>query len=134
MKLLNVTKTQSTLLKLAEAGVGIALDDFGEGYSSYGRLIKLPFQTIKIGRNAAQKHLASREGMNALVRLARYASQHKKEIVVEGIESKEQVNVLVRLGISKIQGFVFSRPLPEQAFLQYVRDHHQLTSEGRTVA
>ncbi len=133
-KLLNVAQSQASLMKLAVAGINIALDDFGEGYSSYTRLIKLPFHTIKLDRAAGQEYLASRNGMKLLARLIHYASQHNKDIIVEGIESPDQVDTLVRAGVSKIQGFVFSRPLPERDFLQYVRDHPHLNPPTRTVA
>lgn len=100
------------LYKLMECGVHVAIDDFGTGYSSLVYLIKLPINTLKIDKSFVdniQNH-KNRAVIGSIVTLAKSL---KYKIIVEGVESKEQMDILINLGCNIIQGYYFSKPLPE---------------------
>jgi predicted signal transduction protein with EAL and GGDEF domain len=95
---------ESRLLELRSLGVGLAIDDFGKGYSSLGLLQRFPFDTLKIDRDFARELPESARSLDL-------------RVVVEGIERPEQLAVLRALGCHGAQGFLFSPALPERELL-----------------
>ncbi len=103
----------SILWALKGLGVGLKIDDFGTGYSSLNYLSSLPFDSIKIDRSFILKMLSddtSLEVIKAIIVLARSLG---KEVVAEGIETREQLASLQSLGCAFGQGYLFSRPVDE---------------------
>ena len=96
--------------RLREHGVGIALDDFGAEYSSLSFLSSLPVDTIKFDREMNLKLLAL-EDQSAIGNLVAFIKSLKLNIVAEGIETFEHVNLLRSSGCDVIQGFYFSKPV-----------------------
>lgn len=96
---------------LKDAGFAIAMDDFGTGYSSLGRLSSLPFDSVKIDRsllleaNAGNKTILE-SSINLVKRLG------VSGIVVEGVETVEQLALITELGAESAQGYLFSKPVP----------------------
>lgn len=98
---------------LREKNISIALDDFGTGYSSLTYLKSLPISTLKLDKTFIDdiaSNAISFEIVDSVIRIARSIGL---SIVVEGIETKEQLQILKRLKCHKIQGYYFSRPVPE---------------------
>lgn len=94
------------LIELRHLGVQIYIDDFGTGYSSLGRLQELPFDTLKIDQSFVRnKNWIMSE---AILMLAQRLSL---DVIVEGVESLEDLINLKRLGCQKMQGYFFSRPI-----------------------
>ncbi len=108
-------KTRGILGKLKELGVTLALDDFGTGYSSLSYLRQLPFDYLKIDQSFIQDESA-RPIVIAIIGLAEKLGM---ATIAEGVETPEQACFLERHGCSAIQGFYFSRPLGEPAFLEF---------------
>jgi diguanylate cyclase (GGDEF)-like protein len=108
----NTEATLETLHELRAQGVRISLDDFGTGYSSLSYLRSFPFDKIKIDRSFVQE-LASRDDSMAIVR-AVAGLGHSLGIVTtaEGVETREQLDLLRREGCTQAQGYLFSRPRP----------------------
>jgi EAL domain-containing protein (putative c-di-GMP-specific phosphodiesterase class I) len=105
-------ETRRTLQALRGLGAPLQLDDFGTGYSSLGYLRDFPVDGIKIDRAfVGQLHSdpADRAIVEAVVLMARALHLH---VVAEGVERSEQRTLLEGLGISLVQGFLFSRPAP----------------------
>jgi diguanylate cyclase (GGDEF)-like protein len=100
--------------ELRDAGLHHAIDDFGTGYSSLKFIKQLPFNKIKIDRSFI-KNIAVNEDDAAIVN-AMIAMAHslKLKVVAEGVETKEQLNYLDKLGCDEIQGYLLSTPLPSQ--------------------
>lgn len=98
------------LNRLSNAGVRIAIDDFGTGYSSLSYLQKLPIDTLKIDRSFT-RHLHGREDgaciVNAIVAMAQGLNMG---IVVEGVETRAQLEYLRDLGCTVVQGFLYGEP------------------------
>jgi len=97
---------------LRAQGAKVALDDFGTGYSSLRYLHQLPVDELKIDRSFVSENeidgLANSAIVRAIVGIARDADL---SIVAEGVESANQARALAELGISRAQGYLFSRPL-----------------------
>jgi EAL domain-containing protein (putative c-di-GMP-specific phosphodiesterase class I) len=100
-----------TLEALRAAGVRIALDDFGIGYSSLTYLRKYPVDKIKIDRSFVQNlgtDVASDAIVEAMVSLARALGV---EVTAEGVETAQQRETLLRIGCDELQGFLLSPPI-----------------------
>ena len=110
--------TLAQLQGLRERGVLIALDDFGTGYSSLTYLRQLPVTQIKVDRSFVCG-LATDDGDTAIVRaVTNLASDFGLFWIAEGVETREQLEALVALGgHGYAQGYLFSRPLPENELL-----------------
>ena len=100
-------------------GCSVALDDFGTGYSSLGYLRKLQFSTIKVDRTfvqgAAQGSNESLAIINAVVAMAKSLDM---TTTAEGVENREQADLIRNLGCDKIQGFYFGRPMASEEALR----------------
>ena len=105
------TATQEVLTQLKEHGISIALDDFGSGYSSIGYLAKFEFDKVKIDRSLVMNSATSR-GRKLLDLTYQIASTSCSQVVVEGVENEDELNLVRQLGIQFIQGFYFCKPQP----------------------
>jgi diguanylate cyclase (GGDEF)-like protein len=100
------------LERLAGMGVGLSIDDFGTGYSSLAYLRRLPVAEMKIDRSFVQT-MASDDGDHAIVRSTiELAANLGLAVVAEGVEDREALEQLARLGCDVAQGYVISRPVP----------------------
>ncbi|QDX82720.1 hypothetical protein B9N43_16635 [Denitratisoma sp. DHT3] len=110
----NPTKTIEVLRQLQEIGVRAALDDFGTGYSSLAYLKKFPVSRLKIDKSFVQDEAIVR----AVIQLA---FSYGLETVAEGVEDESTLNLLQRLGCDIVQGYFYSRPLPADDFVGFLR-------------
>ncbi|MCR5251518.1 MAG: GGDEF domain-containing phosphodiesterase [Lachnospiraceae bacterium] len=109
--------------RLKLLGVSLAMDDFGAGYSSLNMLTEVPFDVIKIdGKFFA--HSSSNEKERLVIRkIVELVHGLGMEIICEGVESEEQVQFLQEIGCNIVQGFYFSRPVPEPDFITRYYGH-----------
>lgn len=107
---------------LKNAGCRIALDDFGTGYSSITQIKEIPCTTVKIDKsfieNVAESE-ADRAIIQALLNLGRELGFH---LIMEGIETKEQMEILNQIGAQYMQGFYFAKPMPAHAVPKFIQD------------
>ena len=92
-------------------GVRIALDDFGTGYSSLSYLAHLPIDTIKIDQAFTQEIGTSRKADSLMNAIAQLAHDLKLRLIVEGVETPEQLSVIEKHAVHGIQGYIFARPM-----------------------
>lgn len=105
-------RAAGTMKRLRALGVSLAIDDFGTGYSCLSYLPRLPFDTLKIDRSFVYE-LESRSGAKAIVRfLIALAHSLNMQVVVEGVETTQQLEVIKKLGGNEVQGFLLGRPTP----------------------
>ncbi|MBF0348129.1 MAG: EAL domain-containing protein [Magnetococcales bacterium] len=104
------------LMQLHEMGISITLDDFGTGHSSLALLRTLPVQTIKIDRSFVTDLKAQSYNANFIGAIISMARNLNLDVVVEGIESAEQLNIMKDCGGDEVQGFYFSPPLGKNSF------------------
>jgi EAL domain-containing protein (putative c-di-GMP-specific phosphodiesterase class I) len=106
-------KAVQTLGYLKQMGVSITVDDFGTGYSSLSYLARLPIQGIKIDRrfvNGIEKNTNDEAITHAIIALSESLGLR---CIAEGVETQLQLEFLRRHGCDEAQGFLFTRPLPE---------------------
>jgi diguanylate cyclase (GGDEF)-like protein len=102
---------------LREDGVRIAIDDFGTGYSNLARLKELPVDRVKIDRSLVRDIATSAEARTICSAVVGLIQGLGMEVVVEGIESEAQMDVLRVIGCSLFQGYHLAMPSREQAYL-----------------
>lgn len=101
-----------TLEALAALGIRLAIDDFGTGYSSLSYLRRFPITTLKIDRSFVME-METCPGAVAIVKtIFSLADNLGLEVVAEGVESAEQLERLIAFGCARVQGYLFSRPVP----------------------
>lgn len=105
--------THDALNQLRELGVRISLDDFGTGYSSLSYLHSFPLQKVKIDRSFLEGLGTSDRPITLLHGVARLSAELGMSVVVEGIETEEQLSLIsTEEGIEEAQGYLFSPPIP----------------------
>lgn len=103
-----------TLVSLKRMGIRLSLDDFGTGYSSLNYLNKLPINTLKIDKSFI-KHMDSNRDYAILIKaIIEMAHSLNLDVVAEGVETYEELKVLREHQCDKIQGYLFSRPIPPE--------------------
>ena len=111
---------EDNIRALSEQGISFSLDDYGTGYSNLSRIIDLPFSIVKIDKSMTDKVFD-----NKIHEILRYNIRLLKEIgmevVVEGVETEEVLKQFEELGCDFIQGYYFSRPLPCQEFMEFMK-------------
>ncbi len=102
--------------QLKEAGYTLLMDDFGSGYSSLNILLETPFDVIKLDKKFMDNMLVSDKGRILLEQVILMSSRLKLGIVAEGVETKEQVELLQNIGCDIVQGYYFAKPMPQEEF------------------
>ncbi|MFB6404410.1 EAL domain-containing protein [Pseudomonas putida] len=107
--------------ELHEAGIRLAMDDFGVGFSSLNRLKKLRFDKLKIDRSFVTGLLESRSDQAIVQAILGMAKGLSMRTVAEGVETEEQLAFLREAGCSQGQGFWFARPMPLPELIEWLR-------------
>jgi diguanylate cyclase (GGDEF)-like protein len=110
----------SRLVALRALGVRIALDDFGTGYSSLSYLAHLPIDTIKIDQAFTQEIGTSRKADSLMNAIAQLAHDLKLRLIVEGVETEEQLTIIEKHAVHGIQGYIFARPMTAEDLLPMI--------------
>jgi EAL domain-containing protein (putative c-di-GMP-specific phosphodiesterase class I) len=108
----DVAQLQQNIISLKEYGVRVALDDFGEGFTSFYDLQKYPIDGIKLDKGLVDQILTPC-GSSILKAMIQVGHELDMTILAEGVETDEQVRELQRIHCDVIQGFRFSHPLPQ---------------------
>lgn len=103
-----------------EKGYQIELDDFGTGYSSLNTLGTLPLDVVKLDMSFMNQ-LHDKRRLRVLTACVQLARSLNLKITSEGVETEEQLHMLRKLGVDTIQGYFFSKPLPENEFEEYLK-------------
>lgn len=111
--------------KLIEYGVEFSLDDFGTGYSNLNYILELPISIVKFDRQMTNSYFESEKGkliMDAAINMIKAVGT---KIVSEGVETKNQLEVLEKVSIDYIQGYYFSKPINGSDFLELLKEKNQ---------
>jgi len=123
-----------TLQGLAALGVRLVMDDLGAGYSSLLRLRNLPFSTVKIDQGLVREIARDPERVIDFISgLVRLAKSLKLRVIVEGLESRELVEVASLLGADEGQGYALSVPLPAKVLDNWLDDFHWVVPHDNPV-
>ena len=120
----------SLVKKFKRLGVKVAIDDFGTGYSSLSYIKKIPFDIIKIDKAFLDDINIDQQSRAIVQNIIELAHILEAYVVIEGVQDEKQVKMLKQMGADAIQGFYYSRPLPEQEFIDLLNDN-DFESEGR---
>ncbi|PPC78044.1 hypothetical protein C4K68_07280 [Pokkaliibacter plantistimulans] len=119
----DILQAIEVLARLNLMGIHVALDDFGTGYSSLTHLKLLPMQQLKIDRSFISD-LTSKPGQAEIVEsIINLAHALQLKVVAEGVETEEQLAHLQKVRCDEVQGFLLSKPLPEERFVQLLRQY-----------
>jgi EAL domain-containing protein (putative c-di-GMP-specific phosphodiesterase class I) len=116
----NAQQVEETMHRLMDKGVGFYLDDFGTGYSNFSAVLALPFETVKLDKSLTDQLLGPPREHQFVSSMVHMLQEADYTIVAEGAEGLETVEELGRLGVDRIQGFYYARPMPEGDFLQFL--------------
>ncbi|MCS0072344.1 EAL domain-containing protein [Vibrio alginolyticus] len=100
------------LEEVRKEGIEIAIDDFGTGYSSFSYLEKGEFDLLKIDRKFVKNIHKGSTSYNIVKMVTELAQQMNVKVVAEGVESKQELQVLAEIGVDYMQGFLFSAAVP----------------------
>jgi diguanylate cyclase (GGDEF)-like protein len=106
----------NSIIELREHGFKISVDDFGSGYSSLGLLTSMPADIIKLDCAFARQGLKSEKGINIVESVISMLKKVDFDIICEGVETKDEEKLISSLGCSKIQGYLYDKPLPKLDF------------------
>jgi diguanylate cyclase (GGDEF)-like protein len=117
--------TLTTLTALRAMGVKIAIDDFGTGYSSLAYLRRLPVDKLKLDQSFT-RDVGQKENDGAIIKaVMAMAAALDLAVVAEGVETQAQIDFLLGLGCTTVQGYMLGRPLPAEATANLLRERVQ---------
>jgi EAL domain-containing protein (putative c-di-GMP-specific phosphodiesterase class I) len=116
----------TTLAELAEMGVRLSIDDFGNGSSSLSSLQRVCFDTLKISRTFIADMLHDQKASALVKSMINLAHSLDISVTATGVESRDQLSFLLRERCDKIQGYVASRPVPPERFAELLRADRRL--------
>jgi diguanylate cyclase (GGDEF)-like protein/PAS domain S-box-containing protein len=120
---------QDTMARLRDLGIKIAIDDFGTGYSSLSYLKNWRVDALKIDRSFVRDLVTDSSDLAIVSAIIAIARHLHIEVIAEGIEAYQQVEILRRLGCSVGQGFLFARPMPADEILKLLRNEAEPPKE-----
>lgn len=114
---------------LRRYGCSFSLDDFGTGESNLDYIVKMPVDLVKFDRTMVNAYFNNEKARIMLESVTEMIKRMGMQIVAEGVEEQHQLKQLSKLGIDFIQGYYFSKPLPVNEFLDFVRLNNSSTSK-----
>ena len=111
---------KNIISRLKKEGFLFSMDDYGTGYSNVNSIFSLDFDVIKIDKSILWGAEENELGMTILENTIRMIQQMKRKILVEGVETKEQKEMLEKLRVDYLQGYYFSKPIPKNDFVKLI--------------
>lgn len=132
LKYLEIELTESVLMensdhnlrlidRMKELDIQIALDDFGTGYSSFSYLTKMPLNTLKIDKSFVSSICENENDIYIVDTIINLAHHLGITVVAEGVETIEQLRILQKQTCDILQGFLFSKPISENEFIELLK-------------
>lgn len=112
--------------QLRSYGSTFSLDDYGSGCSNLNYLVDFPFEIVKLDKGIVWTYFgAQNEKSRSVLPLSiNMLREMNVRIVAEGVETEEQKNELIRMGVQYLQGYYFSKPISEMEFIQFLKEHN----------
>jgi EAL domain-containing protein (putative c-di-GMP-specific phosphodiesterase class I)/ActR/RegA family two-component response regulator len=120
--ILNIAAALENLTRLRIKGFGLAIDDYGVGYSSMQALSRMPFTEIKIDRSFVAAAATDPKYRLMVEHTIAVAHQLGLKTIAEGVETRTECDLLASLGCDRIQGYLISKPAEGSAFLRWMLD------------
>ena len=116
----DIDLVMNTITVLQNMGIKVSIDDFGTGYSSLAYLRKLPIDKIKIDRSFIQDVASNDSDLTIVKTMVELSHGLGKRVLAEGVETKEQLQLLRNIGCDAVQGYFISKPISEDEFTKYL--------------
>ena len=109
-------------LQLKDEGFKLLMDDFGSGYSSLNILLETPFDVIKLDKRFMENMMLSDKGKLILEQVVAMSNKLGLELLAEGVETKEQVDLLRSIGCDQVQGYYYAKPMPAEEVFALLKE------------
>jgi diguanylate cyclase (GGDEF)-like protein/PAS domain S-box-containing protein len=129
----NPDQAVKLLSKLKDMGIQLSIDDFGTGYSSLNYLKRFPLDSLKIDRSFIQDLPGNSDDAAITRAIIAMAHSLRLKVIAEGVETEQQLSFLREHGCDEMQGYYFSKPLPENEFVVLLRQHARRGEVGAGV-
>jgi EAL domain-containing protein (putative c-di-GMP-specific phosphodiesterase class I) len=116
---------EETLRQLKEFGFTFSMDDYGTGYSNLANLMTNNYKTVKIDKSLLWK-ATDKEGLDFLMITVNQLKSIKLQVLQEGVETKEQLDIITSFGGNLIQGYYFSKPISDKDFIAYCQRNQRI--------
>ncbi len=123
----NPERTGEILNKLRKYGIKIAIDDFGKGYSSMEYLIEFDIDILKIDKSFVVSITENQKALHIVSTIVNLAKNIGAISLAEGIELKEQLDILKEIGCKEGQGYFFAKPMPFTELIDFLKSIHKLS-------
>ena len=117
----NPSAIKDAMKQLQEYGFCILMDDFGSGYSSLNILLETPFDVIKLDKKFMENMMVSGKGRLILEQVAGMVNKLDLGLLAEGVETKEQIELLKSIGCDQVQGYFYAKPMPQEEFFELLK-------------
>lgn len=114
--------------EMKKQGFKLLMDDFGSGYSSLNILLETPFDVLKLDRKFMENMMVSDKGRLILEHVIIMAEQLKLGLIAEGVETRDQVELLKQMGCDQVQGYYYAKPMPEEDFYRLLLENRSAVS------
>lgn len=118
-------QVSSKAFQLKEEGFTLLMDDFGSGYSSLNILLETPFDVIKLDKKFIENMMLSVKGRMILEQVVAMANKLGLGLLAEGVETKEQVELLQNIGCDQVQGYYYAKPMAAEDFFILLKKQNQ---------
>lgn len=118
-------QVRSAMVALGQLGVRFSLDDFGTGFSSFVHLSSLPITLLKVDKSFVAGMIARPEKMQLVRAMIGLARELELQVVAEGVETAEQLELLRQFGAQQVQGYLVSQPLPLAELMSFMNAERQ---------
>jgi diguanylate cyclase (GGDEF)-like protein len=127
----DVRQATQMLARLSEIGVAVHIDDFGTGYSSLEALHDLPFDALKIDRSFVSRLTTSPRSRELVRTIVTMGLNLNLQVIAEGIETSEELDLVRELGCTHGQGYLYSRPVPADECAAHMAGQHDTMADHR---
>lgn len=111
--------------QLKDEGYTLLMDDFGSGYSSLSILLETPFDAIKLDKKFMENMMVSSKGRLILEQVVTMANKLGLGLLAEGVETREQVELLQSIGCDQVQGYYYAKPMPAEDFFKLLMEQNE---------
>lgn len=116
-------EVKKVMKRLSDMGIHFYLDDFGTGYSNLSSMFSLPFEVIKFDQSLMKTITETNKALKTIGLLADIMHENEYYIVAEGIETETQARTAHECRLDRIQGYYFSKPLPEDELVKFLKEN-----------
>ncbi|MCX4306997.1 MAG: EAL domain-containing protein [Acetatifactor sp.] len=118
-------QVSSKAFRLKEEGYKLLMDDFGSGYSSLNILLETPFDVIKLDKKFMENMMVSGKGRLILEQVVSMANKLELGLLAEGVETREQVELLRNIGCDQVQGYYYAKPMLAEDFFKLLKSQNE---------